>query len=87
MDGPVRKRRETDDPDQIGTKGCNVKDFRQKVKDNTYHHTFEGTDLNLERMYVYLCIDTLMFLDLSKVIIIQVLLWPGLVTMAILYWL
>ena len=48
----MRKRRDTDE--DIGTKGCSVKDFRQKVKDNTFHHTFEGTDLNLERVYMYL---------------------------------
>ena len=83
----MRKRRDIDDPDQIGTKGCSMKDFRQKVKANTYNHTFEGTDLNLERMNVYLCFDTFMFLDHSKVIIIQVLLWPGLATMVIHYWL
>ena len=81
----MRKRRDTDE--DIGTKGCSMKDFTQKVKDNTFHHIFEGTDLNLEHVHVYLCSDPFIFLDLLKVIIIQVLLWPGLVTMAILYWL
>ena len=46
----MRKRRDTDE--DIGTKGCSMKDFTQKVKDNTFHHIFEGTDLNLEHMYV-----------------------------------
>ena len=48
----MRKRRDTDDNEDIGTKGCSMKDFTQKVKDNTFHHIFEGTDLNLERVYV-----------------------------------
>ena len=48
----MRKRRDTDDNEDIGTKGCSMKDFTQKVKDNTFHHIFEGTDLNLDRMYV-----------------------------------
>lgn len=46
----MRKRRDTDE--DIGTKGCSMNDFTQKVKDNTFSHIFEGTDLNLERMYV-----------------------------------
>lgn len=38
----VRKRRETEDVVEIGNKGCSMKDFKQNVKDNTFHHTFEG---------------------------------------------
>ena len=29
-----------------------MNDFTQKVKDNTFSHIFEGTDLNLEPVYV-----------------------------------
>ena len=43
VDGPLRKRR---DDSEVGTKGCNMDSkYKDKVKDNTFHYTFKGTDL------------------------------------------